>query len=95
VNDSLQDALRLTSLLKGIPSKINLISFNEFEGCELRRPPDERVVEFQEILLAKGMTALIRKSRGEDILAACGQLSSHAQRQSERHMMKLGGSRGN
>jgi 23S rRNA (adenine2503-C2)-methyltransferase len=95
VNDSLQDALRLTSLLKGIPSKINLISLNEFEGCKLRRPPDERVVEFQEILLAKGMTALIRKSRGEDILAACGQLSSHAQRQAERHVKKSGRSRGN
>jgi 23S rRNA (adenine2503-C2)-methyltransferase len=80
VNDSLQDALRLASLLRGIPSKINLIPLNEFEGCSLRRPSDVKVVEFQEVLLEKGMTALIRKSRGEDILAACGQLSSRSQR---------------
>jgi 23S rRNA (adenine2503-C2)-methyltransferase len=79
VNDSAQDALRLTSLLKGIPSKINLIPLNEVEDCALRSSSDARVLEFQELLLAKGMTALVRKSRGKDILAACGQLSSHTQ----------------
>ena len=93
MNDFLQDALRLASLLKGIPAKINLIPLNEFEGCRLRRPSDMNVEEFQRVLLAKGMTALIRKSRGKDILAACGQLSSQAQRQQERRAKERRGGR--
>lgn len=74
VNDSTEDAKRLGALLKGIPSKINLIPFNEFEGSAFRAPTEEAVLRFQKMLTDAGLTALIRKSKGRDILAACGQL---------------------
>ena len=76
VNDGLEDARRLVALLKGIPSKVNLIPFNPSEGSEFQRPDEERVLEFQKILLKGNVTALIRKSKGQDILAACGQLKA-------------------
>ncbi|MCL4535979.1 MAG: 23S rRNA (adenine(2503)-C(2))-methyltransferase RlmN [Nitrospirae bacterium] len=76
INDSSEDAKRLIKLLKGIPSKVNLIPFNPYEGSEFERPDDERVLNFQQILLKGNITALIRKSKGQDILAACGQLKA-------------------
>jgi 23S rRNA (adenine2503-C2)-methyltransferase len=81
VNDSPEDAKRLIQLLKGIPSKVNLIPFNPYPGSEFRRPDDETVSEFQNILLNAHMTAIIRKSKGQDILAACGLLKTEAKRQ--------------
>jgi 23S rRNA (adenine2503-C2)-methyltransferase len=75
-NDSLEDAARVMRLLRGIPSKVNLIPFNEHPGSEFKRPSDERVREFQKFLLDRNMTATVRISRGRDILAACGQLRS-------------------
>jgi 23S rRNA (adenine2503-C2)-methyltransferase len=74
VNDSREDALRLTKLLKGIPCKVNLISFNPFPGSEFQRPPDIAVRGFQKILLDHHYIAPVRESRGADIAAACGQL---------------------
>ncbi len=76
VNDSENDARRLIKLLKGIPNKVNLIPLNPFEGCDFKRPADGDVLRFQEILLNGNITALIRKSKGQDILAACGQLKA-------------------
>lgn len=76
VNDSPEDAKRLITLLKGIPSKINLIPFNPYEGPEFRRPDEKTVLKFQDILIKGNMTALIRKSKGQDVLAACGQLKA-------------------
>lgn len=76
INDSTADAKRLITLLKGIPSKVNLIPFNPYRGCGFRRPSDETVHTFQKILLDAHITALIRKSKGQDILAACGQLKA-------------------
>jgi 23S rRNA (adenine2503-C2)-methyltransferase len=74
INDSPDDAHRLTKLLKGVHCKINLITINPHSESEFKRPPKKRVLEFQEILLNKKIRALIRESRGQDILAACGQL---------------------
>lgn len=74
LNDTPQDAKRLIKLLKGIPSKINLIPFNEYPGSLMKPPPEEKILTFQEILISSGMTAFIRKSKGSDIMAACGQL---------------------
>jgi 23S rRNA (adenine2503-C2)-methyltransferase len=74
VNDSPEDAKRLIRILKGVPSKINLIPFNPYEGTEFERPEDERILIFQEFLHKGDLTALIRKSKGQDISAACGQL---------------------
>ena len=73
-NDFPEDAHRLVRLLKGIRCKINLIPLNPYPGSALKRPSDKRVLEFQKILLQKNVRALIRESKGQDILAACGQL---------------------
>jgi 23S rRNA (adenine2503-C2)-methyltransferase len=76
VNDTPDDAKRLLRLLRGIPSKINLIPFNPCNGSEYTRPDEKKVLEFQKILLDADMRAMIRKSKGQDILAACGQLKA-------------------
>jgi 23S rRNA (adenine2503-C2)-methyltransferase len=76
VNDSDEDAIRLIKLLKGIPSKINLIPFNPFQGSQFQRPDDDRILKFQQILVDSRLTAIIRKSKGQDISAACGQLKA-------------------
>jgi 23S rRNA (adenine2503-C2)-methyltransferase len=74
VNDSLEDARRLVKLLSNIPSKVNLIPFNEHEGCSLRRSDQETIDRFHKYLLDKHFTVITRSSRGGDISAACGQL---------------------
>ena len=76
INDSTADAKRLITLLKGIPCKVNLIPFNPYHGGDFGRPSDKKVLMFQQILLDAHITALIRKSKGQDILAACGQLKA-------------------
>ncbi len=78
VNDSAEDALRLTKLLRGIKCKVNLIPFNPFPGSEFERPDDATVRRFQKILLDHHYTAPVRESRGRDISAACGQLREKA-----------------
>jgi 23S rRNA (adenine2503-C2)-methyltransferase len=74
VNDGAEDARRLVRLLKGIRAKINLIPFNDWEGSGFQRPPLQRILGFQAILLEHGVRATVRWSKGEDIGAACGQL---------------------
>ena len=74
VNDSPEDARRLVKLLHGIPSKVNIIPINEAEKIPFKRPPGERITKFRETLVEKGIDATVRKGRGLDILAACGQL---------------------
>ena len=76
INDSTADAKRLVRLLHGIQSKINLIPFNPYNDCEYERPDDIAVLRFQEILAKAEVTVIIRKSKGWDILAACGQLKA-------------------
>lgn len=78
VNDSDDDAHRLGHLLKEIPSKINLIVFNDFDGADYGPPSFERVRAFQQILMNKHYSVFIRKNRGTDILGACGQLAAQA-----------------
>lgn len=74
VNDSLADARRLVKLLHGIKAKVNLICFNEHTGSALRAPEDKSVEAFQSHLLNRGLVAIRRASKGQDISAACGQL---------------------
>jgi 23S rRNA (adenine2503-C2)-methyltransferase len=78
VNDSVEDALRVARMLKEIKAKINLIPFNEHPQSPWERPPDEGVARFRQILMDRGYTAVIRQSKGRDILAACGQLGAKA-----------------
>src|SRR5688572_13402815 len=74
VNDTSDDARRLVRLLHGIKSKVNLIPLNPAPGIPYERPSDERVDRFAQILADRFVTVSVRKSRGRDIRAACGQL---------------------
>jgi 23S rRNA (adenine2503-C2)-methyltransferase len=76
VNDALEDARRLAELVRGIPAKVNLIPYNENPGLEFASPEPARVAAFQEALAARNLTVVVRKSRGRDISAACGQLAA-------------------
>jgi 23S rRNA (adenine2503-C2)-methyltransferase len=75
VNDHPEHARKLVKLLRRLPSKLNLIPFNPFPGTQYRCSPDARIREFQEIVMAGGLIATVRKTRGDDIDAACGQLA--------------------
>jgi 23S rRNA (adenine2503-C2)-methyltransferase len=79
VNDAPADAARLVKLLHGIRSKINLIPFNPFPGAAFAPPPPSVVERFQQRLLAAGLSASVRATRGRDIQAACGQLAATRQ----------------
>jgi 23S rRNA (adenine2503-C2)-methyltransferase len=81
VNDSDEDARRLVKLIEGIPAKINLIPFNEWPGAPYQRSTWERIESFAEIVYQAGYSSPIRKPRGEDIMAACGQLKSDTERE--------------
>ncbi|HEY2590293.1 MAG TPA: 23S rRNA (adenine(2503)-C(2))-methyltransferase RlmN [Steroidobacteraceae bacterium] len=88
VNDSPAQAQRLARLLAGRPAKVNLIPFNPFPGTRYRRSPAERIVRFRDELMRRGLIATIRRTRGEDIDAACGQLAG---RVIDRTTVRLGG----
>lgn len=74
VTDAPEDALQLVKLLRGIRAKVNLIPLNEAEELDYQRPSDAAVERFQQILIDRNISAFIRKNRGNDISAACGQL---------------------
>ena len=80
VNDSDADAKRLVKLIRGIPAKINLIPFNEWPGAPYQRSDWERIESFADIIYKAGYASPIRTPRGEDIMAACGQLKSATER---------------
>ncbi|MEM7470634.1 MAG: 23S rRNA (adenine(2503)-C(2))-methyltransferase RlmN [Pseudomonadota bacterium] len=80
VNDSDEDARRLIKLIKGIPAKINLIPFNEWPGAPYERSDRKRIKAFADIIFSAGYASPIRTPRGEDIMAACGQLKSATER---------------
>jgi len=75
VNDSLEDANRLVHLCKGVRCKVNLIPFNPYPGALFRPSPENQILRFQNRLLQSKLRTTLRKSKGRDILAACGQLS--------------------
>ncbi len=81
VNDSDEDARKLVQLIKGIPAKINLIPFNEWPGSPYQRSDWKRIKAFSNIIFDAGYASPIRKPRGEDIMAACGQLKSATERE--------------
>jgi 23S rRNA (adenine2503-C2)-methyltransferase len=75
-NDSDADARALVRILNPIRAKVNLIPFNDQLATDMKSPKPERVARFQDILMSKSLMAIVRKSRGRDILAACGQLAA-------------------
>lgn len=89
VNDSEQCARALVKLLRGIPAKVNLIPFNPFPGTEYRRSTPEAIDSFREILLNAGIITITRKTRGDDIDAACGQLAGKVMPRARRHREQL------
>ena len=80
VNDTDEDARRLIELIKGIPAKINLIPFNEWPGAPYERSTPDRIKAFADIVYNAGYASPVRRPRGEDIMAACGQLKSATER---------------
>jgi len=80
VNDTKEDAYRLVELLRGIPAKVNLIPFNEWPGAPYTRSSGNRIHAFADIIHEAGYASPIRTPRGEDIMAACGQLKSATER---------------
>src|SRR5262245_19335699 len=84
VNDSIDDAQALCQLLHGIRCKVNVIPFNPHPGSSYRRPDDAEVERFQQFLQAQGLQINIRRPRGDDIQAACGQLQGEELRGKQR-----------
>jgi len=82
VNDRPEDARKLARLLAGVKSKVNLIPLNAAAGIPFERPSDEAVDRFGRILADSGLIVSVRKSRGRDIRAACGQLIVEGQKKS-------------
>lgn len=84
VNDSDADARELVKLLKHVPSKVNLIPFNPFPQSHYKRSPAKRIARFADILIQAGLVTITRKTRGDDIDAACGQLAGKVKDKTRR-----------
>ena len=86
VNDAPPQAKALVDLVRNVPCKFNLIPFNPFPGTEFHRSPRERIAAFQAILTDAGLVTTIRRTRGEGIDAACGQLAGQIQDRTKRRL---------
>ncbi len=86
VNDSAEQARELAALVSYVPCKINLIPWNPFPGAEFETRPPSRILAFQKTLIDEGFVTTIRKTRGEDIDAACGQLAGRVQDRTKRQI---------
>ena len=86
VNDSASHADELARLVRDVPCKLNLIPFNPFPGTEFRTSPRARIVAFQKRLQDAGLVATVRKTRGDDIAAACGQLAGQVKDRTKRRL---------
>jgi len=84
VNDHPEHARKLVKLLRTVPSKLNLIPFNPFPGTQYRCSGQDRITQFQQIVMQGGLIATVRKTRGEDIDAACGQLVGKVEDRTKR-----------
>jgi 23S rRNA (adenine2503-C2)-methyltransferase len=85
VNDSDQQARQLIDCVRDVPCKFNLIPFNPFPGSGYRRSAPERIARFRDLLMAAGLVVTVRRTRGDDIDAACGQLAGKVVDRSRRH----------
>ncbi|HOX00243.1 MAG TPA: 23S rRNA (adenine(2503)-C(2))-methyltransferase RlmN, partial [Deltaproteobacteria bacterium] len=91
INDSVRDARELVRILHGLKVKVNLIPFNPWPGCPLEAPGQEAVSSFEEVLKDSPYAVMVRKEKGRDILAACGQLAGSAQARGEKARPPHGG----
>lgn len=93
INDSDEDAKNLVRILSHVPSKVNLIPFNPFPNTSYRCSPAKRVAAFRDILNQAGLVTTVRKTRGDDIDAACGQLAGEVQDRTKRQqrILQMGG----
>src|SRR5206468_11938546 len=89
INDQTEHAKELIALVRDVPCKLNLIPFNPFPGTEFTRSPRQRIVAFQRELMEAGLVATVRKTRGDDIDAACGQLAGQVQDKTKRRFVRL------
>ena len=88
VNDSVAQAFELVKLLRGVPAKVNLIPFNPFPNTSYRRSSQESIDRFRDILMKHDLTTVTRKTRGDDIDAACGQLVGKVVDRTKRNLQK-------
>lgn len=88
VNDGLADARELAALVKDVPCKINLIPFNPFPETRYSRSTPDAIARFRDVLLQKSLVATIRKTRGDDIEAACGQLAGQVRDRTRRRQRR-------
>jgi len=86
INDATSQARALVELVRKVPCKFNLIPFNPFPGTTFRASPRERILAFQAVLVEAGLITTIRRTRGEDIDAACGQLAGQVQDRTKRRL---------
>jgi 23S rRNA (adenine2503-C2)-methyltransferase len=90
VNDNVFQARELAALVKDVPCKVNLIPFNPFPGVQYERSSPGAIDRFREVLMQAGLIATVRKTRGEDIDAACGQLAGQVQDRTNRTRRREG-----
>ncbi|MBZ0072572.1 MAG: 23S rRNA (adenine(2503)-C(2))-methyltransferase RlmN [Gammaproteobacteria bacterium] len=90
INDSDEQARALARLLRDVPAKVNLIPFNPFPNTRYRRSPAERIARFQQIIVDAGLVTITRRTRGDDIDAACGQLAGQFQDRTRRRLRAIG-----
>jgi 23S rRNA (adenine2503-C2)-methyltransferase len=89
INDSASHAHDLVACVSAVPCKINLIPFNPFAGSGFRSSPRARIVAFQQILMNAGLVTTVRKTRGDDIDAACGQLAGQVLDRTKRRLVRI------
>jgi len=94
INDSMEQAAELAELLKDTPCKINLIPFNPFPGSDYGRSSNSRIDRFAKVLMEKGYIVVVRRTRGDDIDAACGQLVGDVIDRTKRILKKQQAQRG-
>jgi len=89
VNDAPRQARQLAALVRDVPCKFNLIPFNPFPRTEFSTSPRVRILAFQKVLQEAGFVATVRKTRGDDIDAACGQLAGQVQDRTKRRLHRI------
>jgi 23S rRNA (adenine2503-C2)-methyltransferase len=89
VNDAPKQARQLAALVHDVPCKFNLIPFNPFPHTEFSTSPRVRILAFQKVLQEAGFVATVRKTRGDDIDAACGQLAGRVQDRTKRRLHRI------